>query len=510
MVFQGFVGMTTARGAASGVSRVWIACLALALAAAIPGVASARGVPASFADLADKVTPSVVYIQTFPESSFGGANRNGGGNPFEREFEGTPFMEMFRDHMRRLDGNNQQPNALGSGFVIDPRGYIATNNHVIDSGGRIEVFFDDGKRRMAKVIGRDRDTDLAVLKVEAEKPLPALKFGNSDSARIGEWVLAAGNPFGVGNTVTAGIISARNRNIHATDYDDFIQTDAAINRGNSGGPLLNLQGEVIGINTAIISPSGGSAGVAFAIPSAIAENVVNQIIKNGVVRRGWLGVRIQAPTDEIAESLGLSPSRGALVADVTKGSPAAKVGIKPLDVILSFDDKPVKTWRELPRIVGVTRIGKVVNVEVWRDRQVRKFRLKVGLLPENPRISQVEEEEPKQPREEKFLVGDLGLSLAELNPQLRNTFGIEPNIDGVVVLEVEEGGAASGRLRRGDVIVAVDQKGVETPQDILSKVKKRTKDKDQKRVILLFHVRNQTGLAFVPVQVGKKDGKAKK
>ncbi|HJS32758.1 MAG TPA: Do family serine endopeptidase, partial [Alphaproteobacteria bacterium] len=327
-------------------------------------LAQGRGNPPAqgFADLAERLLPAVVNISTTqtvrqdrnqqqgPQQGPQGERRRG---PEVPQFPpGSPFEEFFReffDRQGRPDAPPRRTQSLGSGFVIDSTGYVVTNNHVIAEADEIKVILHDDTQLAAKVIGRDPKTDLAVLKVEPSKPLTAVKFGNSDQTRVGDWVVAIGNPFGLGGTVTAGIVSARARDINAGPYDDFIQTDASINRGNSGGPMFNLAGEIIGINTAIYSPSGGSVGIGFAIPANLAKPVIDQLRVSGKVRRGWLGVQIQSVTDEIAESLGLNKARGALVARVTENSPAAKGKIESGDVILKFDGKDVTEMRRLPR-----------------------------------------------------------------------------------------------------------------------------------------------------------------
>jgi serine protease Do len=330
--------------------------------------AYARAAPESFADLAEKLLPSVVNISTTQLTK-----KQGRGLEVPQFPPGSPFEEFFRDFFdrNRPDSQPRKSTALGSGFIVDPAGYVVTNYHVIENAEEITVILQDDTNLKAKIIGRDTKTDLALLKVEPTKPLPAVKWGDSDKSRVGDWVVAIGNPFGLGGTVTAGIISARKRNINSGDYDSFLQTDASINRGNSGGPMFNLKGEVIGVNTAIFSPSGGSIGIGFAIPARQASLIVNQLRKYGRTRRGWLGVRIQTVTDQIAESLELEGAGGALVAGVTKDGPAEAAGLKAGDVVLSFDGRKVKQMRELPRIVAETPIEKEVKLKVWRNGKSR-------------------------------------------------------------------------------------------------------------------------------------------
>src|SRR6478736_6337332 len=334
--------------------------------------------PASVADLAEGLLDAVVNISTSQN-----VKDDEGVGPAPRAPDGSPFQEFFNDFFNKQKGNkggNHNVNSLGSGFVIDPQGYIVTNNHVIEGADDIEVNFADGSKLKARLIGTDTKTDLSVLKVEPKAPLKFVKFGDSSGMRIGDWVMAIGNPFGFGGSVTVGIISGRGRNINAGPYDNFIQTDAAINKGNSGGPLFNMKGEVIGINTAIISPSGGSIGIGFSVPSELASGVVDQLREYGETRRGWLGVRIQPVTDEVADSLGLSSAKGALVAGVIKGGPVDDGSIKAGDVILKFDGKAVNEMRDLPRVVAESPVGKEVDVLVLRDGKEQTVKVRLGRL----------------------------------------------------------------------------------------------------------------------------------
>ncbi len=355
--------------------RTLLAAAALALAAA-PS-AAARPAPDSFSDLAARLSPSVVNISTSQKVD----------RPDAAEIPqfppGSPFEDLFREYYenQQREGGSQTT-SLGSGFIIDASGVIVTNNHVIEGADEITVNLQDGTSLKAALVGTDEKTDLAVLKVESAAPLPFVSFGDSDAVKVGDWVLAIGNPFGLGGTVTAGIVSARNRDIEAGPFDDFIQTDAAINRGNSGGPLFDMDGNVVGVNSAIISPSGGSIGIGFAIPSAIVKRTVDQLREFGETRRGWIGVRIQAVTPELAEGLGLDRARGALVAEVTAGGPAEAGGLQVRDVILAFDGKPVPDSRALPRLVAETEIGRTVTLDVWRDRQSMPLQVTLGRLEE--------------------------------------------------------------------------------------------------------------------------------
>ena len=356
-----------------------VAAVALVLPA-LSTPAPARG-PETIADVAERVIDAVVNISTSQSVESRAV-------PMPQLPPGSPFEEFFEEFFKnRRGGEGQGPNrsprrvsSLGSGFVIDSSGIVVTNNHVISEADDITVIFNDGSRLKAEVIGRDQKTDLAVLRVKTDKPLKAVKFADSDKVRLGEWVIAIGNPFSLGGSVTAGIVSARNRDINSGPYDNYIQTDASINRGNSGGPLFNLDGDVIGVNTAIISPSGGSIGIGFAVPSKTAMAVIDQLREHKEVRRGWLGVKIQQVTDEIAESLNIRPARGALVAGVDDKGPAKPAGIEAGDVIIKFDGKDVKEMRDLPRIVADTPVGKDVEVLIVRKGKEEKKTVKLGRL----------------------------------------------------------------------------------------------------------------------------------
>jgi serine protease Do len=352
--------------------------------------------------------------------------------------------------------------ALGSGFVIDPSGLIVTNNHVVGNADKITVILQDNSRHPAKIIGRDEKTDLALLQIDAGgKKLPFVGWGDSDNSKVGDWVMAVGNPFGLGGTVTAGIVSALGRNINEGPYDDFIQIDAPINRGNSGGPTFNLHGEVIGINTAIYSPSGGSVGIGFALPSNTAKNVIQQLREHGHVTRGWLGVAIQTITPTIAKSLGMDPDQpaGALVASVTPSSPAAKAGIKPGDVILSAEGQPIKTVHDLPRLVANTPIGKKIDLQVRRGGKDMTLSATIGELQETQQAAAAAD----NTRPEK--TSSLGLQLSSIDPAVRRQFRIPKEVEGAVVAEVApDSPAAALGIEPGDVIESVDQQPVKTPQ----------------------------------------------
>ncbi len=408
-----------------------------------------KNAPESFADLAEKLMPSVVNIsttQTVVTNS----------NPFPFQFPpGSPFGDMFKEFGTPQE---RKTSALGSGFIIDSTGFIVTNNHVIEGADEVSVKLTDGTELEAKILGRDKKTDLAVLKVETDKRLTAVKWGDSRKARVGDWVLAIGNPYGLGGSVTAGIISARNRDINSGPYDDFIQTDASINRGNSGGPMFNMKGEVIGINTAIFSPSGGNIGIGFAIPSIQAERVVSQLLEFGKTRRGWLGVKIQSVTDDMAESLGLDKAEGALVASVSPDSPADKAGMRAGDILIKFDGKSIKEMRELPRIVADTEIGRSVKVIVLRKGKERPLRVTIEELVEDAAVAAVEDEESTDNLVQETM---LGMELEDITSQTRKALKLPDDLEGVVVAGVTRGSAAAEKgVRRGDVIVEITQETV--------------------------------------------------
>lgn len=411
--------------------------------------------PQSFADLAEQLTPSVVNIST---STL--VKRDGDES---LQFPpGSPFEDFFEEFQDR--DNPRTAQALGSGFIVSAEGYVVTNNHVIDGADAIRVTLYNDRSFDAELIGRDAKTDIAVLKINpADEVLQPVSFGDSDAMRVGDWVLAIGNPFGLGGSVTAGIISARGRDIGSGPYDDFIQTDASINRGNSGGPLFNLDGEVIGINTAIFSQSGGSVGIGFAIASNLANNVVDQLTEFGQTRRGWLGVFIQEITPEIAENFGLEDESGALVSSVHKEGPAEAAGIKAGDVVIAFNGKPIEEMRSLPRIVAESSIGKPLEVIVMRDGKKVTLIVTLGVL-EEAEESGLLAALPNEPETSNELHQDkLGFILETLTPERRQEFSIGDDINGVMIGDVEAGSAADAAgLMAGDVIRRVGKSSVDT------------------------------------------------
>ncbi|WP_457647354.1 DegQ family serine endoprotease [Profundibacter sp.] len=438
-------------------------------------MANARSGPDSFADLAEKVSPSVVNITT--TTTIAAPMGQGPVVP-----EGSPFEDFFRDFMDR-GGNGAPPRrsqALGSGFVISEDGYIVTNNHVIAEADEIEIEFFSGEVLPAKLIGRDPKVDIAVLKVESDKPLPFVSFGDSDIMRVGDWVMAMGNPLGQGFSVSAGIISARNRELSGT-YDDYLQTDAAINRGNSGGPLFNMDGEVIGVNTAILSPNGGSIGIGFSMASNVVSRVVDQLRQFGETRRGWLGVRIQDVTDDVAEALGLDKAAGALVTDVPEG-PAAEAGIKAGDVITAFDGVPVPNTRALVRQVGNTQVGKEVRVVVLRDGKTQTLKITLGRRETaEGTVPAVGGGKPPAPVEK----GVLGLIVTSMTDELRQQLGLPEDAEGLVVKDVDEASQAFEKgLRAGDVITEAGQQKVATVADLEARIAD-AKEAGRKSLLLL-------------------------
>ena len=448
--------------------------------------AHSRGVPNGFADLAEKLLPSVVNISTTQVQKT--ADKDGPQLP--RFPEGSPFQDFFKEFFDRQQRGAPQRRAtsLGSGFIISKDGFVVTNNHVIAEADEITVTLHDDTRLKAKLIGRDPKTDLALLKVAPKSPLVAVPFGNSGKTRVGDWVVAIGNPFGLGGTVTAGIVSARQRDINSGPYDDFIQTDASINRGNSGGPMFNLKGEVIGINTAIFSPSGGSVGIGFAIPANLARPIIEQLQKYGKARRGWLGVRIQTVTDEIAQSLGLDLATGALVASLTKGGPAERYKIKVGDVILKFDDKIVDEMRRLPRIVAETSIGKAVSVEVWRNGKRVRLQVTLGEFPEEDDKLAVAAPAEKPKAAASTELKDLGMTLSTISSELRKRFKLGASVEGVIVTKVDPAGpAAKKRIAAGAIIrkIGPNQKTVTTPEQVREKVEEARKAKQNTILVLI-------------------------
>ncbi len=460
----------------------------------------ARTAPESFAPLAEKLLPAVVNISTTQTV------KRDDGLEMPRLPEGSPFEEFFKeffDRQQRRNGErSRRATSLGSGFVVDPKGLVVTNNHVIEGADEITVIFHDNTRLEATVVGRDKKTDLALLRVKPKNNIAYVSFGDSDSAKVGDWVVAIGNPFGLGGTVTAGIISARARNINAGPYDDFIQTDASINRGNSGGPMFNMQGQVIGINTAIFSPSGGSVGIGFAIPAKLAKPIIDQLNKFGRAKRGWLGVRIQTVTDGLAESLGMKENRGALVANITPGGPAEKFGLKVGDVILQFGGTPIVEMRGLPRAVAETPVGKTVEVVVLRRGTKKTVLVTLGEFPEDEKVARV-----RSGKSDKAsgITSVLGLELSNITPALRKKFNLKKGVKGVVVVGVKAGSAGDREgIRSGDIVrkVGRNQKAPETGKDVKKRVESARKAGDKTVLFLIERGSNSQFVALKLDQAG--------
>ncbi len=437
-----------------------------------------KPVPNSFADLADKLMPSVVNIsttQTVRTTT----------NQFPFQFPpGSPFGEMFKDFERPTE---RKASSLGSGFIIDTKGTVVTNNHVISGADDILVRVGD-KEYKAKVVGADPYMDIAVLKMETKDQFKPVSFGDSDKARVGDWAVAIGNPFGLGGTVTAGIISARNRDINLTRYDDFIQTDASINQGNSGGPLFNLKGEVIGINTAIIAPGqSGSIGIGFAIPANAASNVINQLIKFGETKRGWLGVRIQEVTKEIAEVEKLKKPQGALVASVGENSPADKAGIKAGDIILNFDGKKIDTMRTLPKIVASTEVGKSVDLKIWRNKRLISKRLVLG------RLESSEEFKDKKTKIVKKVVDidKLKIAVRDVNSEDITSRNLNKKTSGVVITEISSRSPLINLLSVNDIIIEIQKSPIKSTSDLKKSVDSFFKKGEKTLLLTVINKNNQ-------------------
>src|SRR6476646_5161959 len=475
--------------------------------------AAARG-PEGVADVAEQVIDAVVNVSTKQSVDL----RSGGAMP--QLPPGSPFEEFFEEFFKNRRGqqgqpgqpgqngqngqNNQAPtprrvNSLGSGFIVDAAGVVVTNNHVISDADEITVILTDGTRLKAEVVGRDTKTDLAVLRVKPTKPLKAVKFGDSDKLRLGEWVIAIGNPFSLGGSVTAGIVSARNRDINSGPYDNYIQTDAAINRGNSGGPLFNLDGDVIGVNTAIISPSGGSIGIGFAVPSKVVQAVASSLQQFGEIRRGWLGVKIQQVTDEIAESLNIKPARGALIAGIDDKGPAKPAGIEAGDVIIKFDGKDIKEMRDLPRIVADTPVGRDVEVIIVRKGKEEKKTVKLGRLEDDKPVKA--SVTPKAPEEKSVVQKSLGLQLSNMTDEVRKKFKIKDSIKGVVITSVDAASvAADKRLTAGSTIVAIEQEQMAGAADVQKKVDALKKAGKKTALLLVDTAEGDMLLVALPIE----------
>jgi serine protease Do len=478
----------------------------------------------SLSPIVERVMPAVVNISVTMKNGAGTdetADDEDAGPPAQG-FPQSPFDEFlkrfFEQQGRGMPNIPGGPNggaprslgkriALGSGFIVDPSGYVVTNNHVVGQADEVSVVFQDGSKHPAKLIGRDDKTDLALLKIETSKPLPYVSWGDSDQAKVGDWIMAVGNPFGLGGSVTAGIVSARGRDIHSGPFDDFLQLDAPINRGNSGGPTFSMSGQVIGINTAIYSPTGGSVGIGFAIPSNLAKQVVAQLKDHGKVERGWLGVQVQELTPEIAGSLGLDKEqpKGALVAEVQPNSPAAKAGVRQGDVIVGYAGKEVEKLRDLPRLVAETPAGKAVPITVWRDKQRQDLTTTIAELKSQDKemasTGGSAQEDPARPEK----AGALGLQLGSLNDQMRQRLNLKKDVKGVVVTGVKDDSqAAELGIQPGDVIMSINNQPVTAPRDAAAKLAAAEKSGDKNLLLLL----NRRGVTqFVGLSLGGTENK---
>ena len=479
--------------------------------------------PRSVSDLAESLMDAVVNISITQNSKAEGDE----GVPTPNLPEDAPFQDLFEDYFKKRndDGTNtaRKVSSLGSGFVIDPAGYIVTNNHVIEGASEIVVNFANGSKLTAKLVGTDTKTDIALLKVEPAKPLTAVKWGDSRKMRIGDWVMAIGNPYGLGGSVSVGIVSARNRNLNAGPYDNFLQTDAAINRGNSGGPLFNMYGEVVGINTAIYSPSGGgSVGIGFAVPTELASHVVSQLKEFGDVHRGWLGVRIQPVTEDMIADLKLETPRGALISGVVKGGPVEKGPILSGDVIVKFNGQDILEMRDLPRIVAESPIDKPLDVVVIRKGEQKMLKVTLARQPaeddksdaeklaeqlDNNGLAKPEGLDPSEPGDNQsqsmpVLPADtLGLTLSPLTAENRKTFSIPESVEGVLVMEVPTDSAAHEKgIRKGDVIVEIAQDFMETPEDVADKITELRADDRRNAYIMVADQKGDLRLVAVPIE----------
>ncbi|HKP26674.1 MAG TPA: Do family serine endopeptidase [Dongiaceae bacterium] len=455
------------------------------------------GAPSTFADLAAKVSPAVVNVS----STHVMTQQEQGGQQMPFDFpEGSPFdqfFKQFQQQQRQQQKHPQKVTSLGSGFIIDASGYVVTNNHVVDGAKDIEVTLTDGAVYPAKVIGTDAKTDLALLKVEAKKPLPFVSFGNSDKMRIGDWVMAVGNPFGLGGTVTAGIVSARGRDIHEGPYDDFLQIDAAINQGNSGGPTFSTDGSVIGINTAIFSPSGGSVGIGFAIPSNLAKPIIAELKDQGHIDRGWLGVSIQPLTPELTQGMNLGSDKGALISSIQDNSPAAAAGLKSGDVVTRFGDHEIESPKDLSRAVAETASGASVPVKVWRDGSEKTISVKIAEMKEE--VASADPSEQGGEPSASDTVDQLGATLAPVNDMTRQQFGLSEDAKGVVIADLEQDSAlAEQGVRPGDVIERVNDRKIANPADVAKALQETQADKRSVAVMLIESDGNDR---FVAVQI---------
>jgi serine protease Do len=483
--------VTEARGLALG--TLMLAALCAGIAGVRPSVAQTRG-PQSVAPVAEGLIEAVVNISTSQ------AIKGPQGLPLPSVPKGSPYHEYFDEFFDNKNGRSapdRTVSSLGSGFIVDGKdGIIVTNNHVIDGAEEIQVNLHDGSKLKADLLGKDTKTDIAILKVTPKTPLKAVKFGSSAAIKVGDWVMAIGNPFGLGGSVTLGIISAKARNINSGPYDDYLQTDASINKGNSGGPLFNMDGEVVGVNTAIISPTGGSIGIGFAVPADTVAPVVQQLRQYHEVRRGWLGVKIQSVSEEIATALGIPESSGALVAAITPNGPAAKGGVKAGDVIMRFDGEDVNSLRSLPRLVARAPIEKTVPVEVLRKGERKTLQVTVGRLTDD-------EEKPLEGDDKQPAGGGtevLGLKLSALTDALRSKYGLDAGVKGAIVDGVDPKSPAASSIKPGDVIVQAANEPVAGPQDVARRIDAIKKSSRKSMMLEVEDAKGGHRFVSVPVE----------
>jgi serine protease Do len=488
-------GMAPNRATGTAPAKAWvlISALAMTTAAAAPAVAQRAG-PQTVAPIAENLIEAVVNISTSQ------AIRGPQGLPLPKVPQDSPYHEYFDEFFDKRGQSvpDRMVSSLGSGFIIDGKeGIIVTNNHVIDGAEAIQINLHDGSKITAELIGKDTKTDIALLKIKPPHELKSVKFGSSNDIKVGDWVMAIGNPFGLGGSVTLGIISAKARNINSGPYDDYLQTDASINKGNSGGPLFNMDGDVVGVNTAIISPTGGSIGIGFSVPADTVAPIVAQLLKFKEVRRGWLGVKIQTVTEGIANALGIAANSGALVAAVTPDSPAAQGGMKAGDVIMRFGAEDVATMRTLPRLVARAPIDKQVEVEVLRDGKKQTLQVLIGRLQEGEEVK-AELGDGESDLDDTTIV--LGLKLSALTDELRQKYGIAPGVKGAVVDEVDPESPAGQRIRVGDVIVQVASEPVIDPEDVAARVEASIKSRSKSVMLEVEDASGGHRFVSVPVE----------
>ncbi len=479
-----------------GVLAVLVLFFAGVAAPSLAHVSSRPG-PETVAPIAESLFPAVVNISSTQ------LVRGPEGIPLPKVPKGSQFEELLEDLFKGRGNSplDRKVSSLGSGFVVDGKeGLIVTNNHVIDGADEIWITFPDGKKlKVIEIVGRDRKTDLALLKVKSRKPLPFVELGPSNNLRVGDWVMAIGNPFGLGGSLTLGIISAKQRDINAGPYDEFLQTDASINKGNSGGPLFDMNGKVVGVNTAIISPNGGSIGIGFATPSDIVKEIIGQLRKHGSAQRGWLGVRIQTITEDIADSLGVAANSGALVSGVTLGGPGASSGLKAGDVILTFGGQKVSSMKGLPRLVARAKIGQPANVEILRQGQRKTLKIVVGRMKQGDDFAGLPKTGPSSKSKQRKTV--LGMGLSKLTATLRDELGLSEVMKGVVVTSVDATSvAAEKNIQIGDVITEMQQDVITTPEGAADKVARLKKSGAKRMLVLVENPRGDTRYVALPFE----------